>query len=414
MQILFIFLAICSSSYFLLASRKFDYFSLAHFSAIIYFLPGFFGNALYYSNGIWTETVMQIEAYWIMIFVMLSIWLSAIIAEFSPQLIRLKFVIPAEDSVVSILMFVTLASFIAQLAVAGRVVLMPEKEVVMESLGRWHILFYSAATLGLPIAFLKRRYALAWIFLAFLGFDLFLGFRSALAISVIATLVLMLYSGGRQRLLFASWKVILIFSIFGAFMFGYKMVAYAVKAGLWDAVWGYFGEENAFLFILTRSEPFLVQQTLNEVVAHNFKTGFDHIATALYQFLLLAPELGAENITFNEKFQPVLFPEVSYGLAANIWAQMWSAGGWPLLVMFTLIFNLVLAIGNSTLNARSLLVRAGFAPIFCYWAFYIHRNELTYALALEKRHLLLLGAAIVIAAVAKSASKRTSMDAHQA
>jgi hypothetical protein len=190
------------------------------------------------------------------------------------------------------------------------------------------------------------------------------------------------------------------------------MVAYAVKAGLWGVVWEYFGDENAFLFMLTRSEPFLVQQTLNEVVANNFKTGAEHITSGLYQFLLLAPELGAENVTFNEIFQPALFPEVGYGLAANIWAQMWSAGGWPLLVVFTLIFNLIIAIGNSTLMARSLVVRAGFAPIFCYWAFYIHRNELTYQLALEKRHLLLLGVAIVIAAILRAAARRPMPTTH--
>ncbi len=151
--------------------------------------------------------------------------------------------------------------------------------------------------------------------------------------------------------------------------------------------------------MFTHSEPFVVQQTLNQVVINHFETNADHLFSALNQFLVFGSELGAEDITFNGIYQPALFADVGYGMAANIWAQMWSAGGWPFLIFFTLVFNMVLAVGNATLYARNIILRAALAPFFCYWAFYIHRNELGYMLNLEKRLFLVLFFVIVIASI---------------
>jgi len=404
MQALFTAVAGFGGLYFLVKNRQFDYFALAYFSALVYFLPGFFGSTSYHIGGVWSDTLIHPEAYWIMIFVLLSIWLSAWITSYTPKALEVKIALPTESGVSVLLLISTVIGFVALLATSGSVVFQPEKEVVMESLGRWHILFYTAATIGLPVAFHKRQYFLAGLFLAFLGFDLFLGFRSALAISIISVVVIMLCKKGRQRLIFFNWKIILALLVFGVFMFGYKMFAFAVKAGLWDVVWSQLEDANTYLFIITHSEPFAVQQTLNEVITNRFYTTADHIYSSLYQMLLFAPELGANNITFNSLFQPALFPDVEYGLAANIWAQMWSAGGWPLVAFFALIFNIVLAIGNATLRARSIVLKAGLAPVFCYWAFYIHRNELGYALNLEKRLLLMLFFVIVISSVIKIAT----------
>lgn len=406
MQVLFTAVAAFGGLYFLIKNRQFDYFALAYFSALIYFLPGFFGSTSYHIGGAWSDTLIHPEAYWVMIFVLLSILLSAWVASYVPKVLEVKIALPTESGVSILLLLLTIVGFVGLLATSGSAVLQPEKETVMESLGRWHILFYTAVTIGLPVAFHKRQYFLAGLFLAFLGIDLFLGFRSALAISIISVVMILLYEKGKQRLIFFNWKIMLALLVFGAFMFGYKMIAFSVKAGLWDVVWSQLQDSNTYLFMLTHSEPFATQQTLNEVITYRFHTTADHIYSSLYQLLLFAPELGAKNITFNSLFQPALFPDVEYGLAANIWAQMWSAGGWPLVMFFALVFNTVLAIGNATLHARSMVLKAGLAPVFCYWAFYIHRNELGYALNLEKRHLLLLLFVIVMASVIKMATSR--------
>lgn len=405
MRDLFTVVASFGGLYFLVTNRQFDYFSLAFFSALVYFLPGFFGSTSYHIAGVWSDTLIHPEAYLIMVFVLLSIWLFAFVTSYLPKVLKVKIALPTESGVSMLLLISTAVGFAALLASSGGILLQPEKAMVMESLGRWHILFYTAATIGLPVAFHRREYLLVGLFLAFLGFDLFVGFRSALAISIISASLVLLYSKGKQRLLFSNWKIVILLLAFGVFIFGYKMFAFAVKAGLWDVVWSQLQESDTYLFVITHSEPFVVQQTLNEVITNRFHTNADHIYSSLYQILLFSPELGVEKITFNSLFQPALFSDVEYGLAANIWAQMWSAGGWPLVIFFTLIFNVVLAIGNITLHARSMVLKAGLAPAFCYWAFYIHRNDLGYALNLEKRHLLLLLFVIVIASVIKLATR---------
>jgi hypothetical protein len=75
---------------------------------------------------------------------------------------------------------------------------------------------------------------------------------------------------------------------------------------------------------------------------------------------------------------------------------MWSAGGWPLLLVFIVVFNIVLLAGNAALRMRSSFLRPALVPIFVYWAFYIHRNDLNYIVNLEKRVLLVaLGTAVL-------------------
>lgn len=406
MQVLFTVLAISGGLFFLFKRRTFDYFALAFFSALIYFMPGFVGTAANYVDGVWSSDPLHPEVMWIMIFVLCSIWLSALVAAQSPRIWKFQGTLAGESNILSIMVFVSLLAFAGLVASSGASLLNPDKGEVLETLNRWHIVYYVSITLGMPLAFHSRRYRLAALFLVLLLVNLYLGFRSPLAISLIATAVVYLHADGRKRLITSNWKLLMMMLLFGLFMFSFKMIWATARAGLWDQVWNYLQNENVLYFALFQSEPFLVQQTLNQVVVNRFETGFDHVLTSLYQFTLFAPELGAENVTFNGIFQPALFPEVSYGLAANIWAQMWSAGGWPMLVVFTVFFNLILGLGNLTLQARSLVLRAGLAPMFCYWAFYIHRNELSFAFALEKRLLLLLFSVAVIAAVVKSATRQ--------
>jgi hypothetical protein len=404
-QALFIAVAVLGTLLFMLTRRRFDYFSLAYFSSLIYFMPGFVGSTSYSISGRWEESPLHPEAFAIMIFVMLSIVMAERLAHFSPGLVNWRIRIRGLSLLGPILSLAAVAGLTGLLLTSGRTVFETDKALVLDSLGRWHILYYCAATLGLAMAYELRQRMLFVLFLAMLGFDLFIGFRSALAVALLSVLILLLSAQKEQRLSAMNWRIALGILMFGILMFGYAHLAFAVKSRMWDLAWNTLADPDAFLFFFIRSEPFIVQQTLNEVVTNRFHTNFDHIASALYQFMLFAPELGANTVSFNSVFQPALFPEVDYGLASNIWAQMWSAGGWPLLIVFSMLFNIVLAIGNTFLRSPSPILRAGLAPVFCYWAFYIHRNDLGYILNLEKRHVLLLLGAIAVASLVRAATR---------
>jgi hypothetical protein len=151
------------------------------------------------------------------------------------------------------------------------------------------------------------------------------------------------------------------------------------------------------------SEPFATQMILNEVLRSGFQTDAHYILESIVaQFTLFSGEFGLDVVSFNELFQPQLFSEVEYGLAANIWAQMLAAGGWPLFFGFLAVFVASLRLGSQCLAANGLVMRAAVALGGAYWAFYIHRNDLGYVLSLLKRVALVwLGVSVLSAAWAR-------------
>ncbi|HUE85833.1 MAG TPA: hypothetical protein VMO26_07110, partial [Vicinamibacterales bacterium] len=140
-----------------------------------------------------------------------------------------------------------------------------------------------------------------------------------------------------------------------------------------------------YIFMFAHSEPFTTQANLNEVIRTNFLVGMSHFESVVNQFVVFASDMGGEVVSFNDRFQPVLFPGVRGGMANNIWAEMWSGGGWPLLCAFIVFYAIVLGFGSYLLRSPDVVVRGIVAPIFTYWAFYIHRNDIQSQISLTKQ-----------------------------
>jgi hypothetical protein len=400
-QILFFAIAFLCGIYFTLVKRKFDYFSVAYFSSCIYFLPGFYGYTSYHIDGSWVVNSLNAHAYLIMTAVLFSIFSFAVVGRRVKNVIRINLQVPNVNLLVLFLFILSFIGLILLLITADDAIYSPDKNVVADNLGRWHILFYTAAVIGLPLAFLTKNIILSLLFVFLLIFDLYLGFRSAIAIGFLSVVVLHLVSKSSSRLLLNQFLPLLLVIPIAIFFFLYKTVAFSVRLGNWDVVIEALKNSETYEYMITRSEPFATQQILNSVISENFKVGLDNVLSAFGQLILFGPELGLSWISFNELFQPTLFPSVDYGLASNIWAQMWSAGGWSLLLIFLLFFNLVLIVGNSTLYSSSIFIKAGFSPIFLYWSFYIHRNDISYIVNIEKRIIIILFLCIGLAYLLK-------------
>jgi hypothetical protein len=410
MQATFIGVAAIGACYFTFAKRRFDYFALAYFSALIYFLPGFFGATSFHVEGIWNDSPIHPEAYAVMMLVLVSIMGFAFIADrllWRSSINRgWRVALAGENIAIWFIALLALIGLLGVVLTAGNKLLSPDKVEMMEVLGRWHVLYYIASAVGFAIAVHQARHVLAICFLTFLLLDLYLGFRSPLAIGLFSAVILLLNSKDRPtNRLVAHWRLGLAVLLLGCMLFAYKHVIAAVKAGLWDLVVERLTTPEAYALFITQSEPFATQHILNEVITRGFRTPPDHLVTALYQLLIFAPELGASARLFNDYFQPTLFPEVDYGLASNIWAQMWSAGGWPLLLIFVTIFNAGLLAGNASLSLRNSFLRPALTPMFVYWAFYIHRNDLSYLINLEKRILIVTFVAAMLAALLSLAAR---------
>lgn len=384
MQVVFVLVSVFGAIYFSLRARV-DYFSLAYFSAIIYFLPGFFGRASYHIGGEWRELDIIPEVYAIMTVVVFSVILASFLIGRRNGVAPAKFSYSRVSKFLLIVSLLSLFGLSATFIEAGAAIFHPDKNVVMEAIGRWHILYSYSAVIGLPVAYLAKHRFFFVFFFCLLVFNVYIGFRSSLAIAVLSVFLLYFSSFPEKRPLLARWRMVFLVVLFGVFLFSIKHVLWAVKAGDMTAVLSAIGQPDFYWRAITKSEPFIIQSTLNEVVLRGFRTEFDHVSAVVYQLLFFSDKLGLTASSFNDYFQGALFPGVDYGMASNIWAQMWSAGGWPLLIFFVLFFNMVIAAFNRTLVCGNVFVRAGFAPMASYWAFYIHRNDLAYMVNIEKR-----------------------------
>jgi hypothetical protein len=402
MQVLFIVVAIVGTLFFIKRKAGFDYFTLAFFSCLIYFMPGFVGYVGI--TGLVSVSAIVPEAYGIMVFVMASIILFAWGTGFVRKKKLPRTILVEDPLFIKALFFLALFGLIMTIVTSGSALFSPNKHFVMANLDRWHTLFYSAATVGLPAAFMAKKYAYLAGFFALLLFDLYVGFRSSFAIAVISVLVVYFSAHGWRDLKKLKPKIVLPAVLAVVVLFGYKQIYIFIKYGYWSLIWNRVTDPHFFTAIFMRSEPFATQAILNSVVKSNFHVGFSYIYDVIYGFVPFAPALGANVASWHDVMQPALFPARIGGMAANIWAEMWSIGGWPLLIIFVLIFNLVLLLGNRTLRSDNYVIKAGLAPAFCYWAFYIHRNEVLYMAQLEKRMLVMFAVGVLFTVLVRAAT----------
>jgi hypothetical protein len=139
---------------------------------------------------------------------------------------------------------------------------------------------------------------------------------------------------------------------------------------------------------IIQSEPFATQSILNEIVIRHYSVGVDHLAGVGYSVIPFATDFGAPITSFNELFQPALFPQIQgWAIANNIWGEMLSSAGWPLLCAFILLFVGLAAWGGQLLSGPNPEICASVAMLFSTWAFYVHRNDLAFQVTLERRTL---------------------------
>ncbi len=401
MQGTFIVVAVSGCAYFLLCLRQFDFFSVAFFSACVYFLPGFFGYTVA-PVGVDMAAPVDLEdqTYLVMVGVLIVVWAGALLFDHVGGSHAAGWDLNGSAEAAWCATLLAVIGYALIWVTAGEALLSDDKIAMMESLNRWHVLGATAAPLGAVLAFASSRWPLLSVCMALLLFDMYIGFRVSFGIALIAMFTLHLSRYGRQRLAVQNWQIGCLGVTFVLLLFLYKQVYVAVKLGLWDVILDRLTDTELYATAILMSEPFNTQAILNEVIAQDFRVGMEHFQDLLLQFLLFSPELGGTPRSFNEFFQGTLFPsDLEYGMANNIWAEMVSSGGWLLLGLFLGAFVLMLMLGSHWIRSRDTTVAAGAAVIFSYWAFYIHRNDLLYQVNLEKRTILVWMACLVLSRV---------------
>lgn len=402
MQGLLIIVVALGCAYYLGTRRRLDAFTVAFFSAVIYFLPGLVGYTLSPVSPrtpVKVPVELETEAVAIMLAATTALLLggmawSALERRLAGPLWRL------EDARLAPLLALLLGMLGVALTVveSGPAAFAADKRVVVEAVGRGHLLWQVGGALAVVLGFAQRQrvvHVLGWLLLA--G-DMVIGFRYAFAGALVAVALLWLGAGQPRRLgsiRLRHWVAVLLG---GLFIISFQNLKEPLRAGDWAEIGARLSNPLWYGAGILTSEPFTTQTVMNEIVRHDFRTGADHLLGASSHLVLFSSDLGGEPVRFNELYQPALFPLVDHGLANNIWAQMWSAGDWPLLVAWCLVFVTGLAALSWLLRVPDPLVRGWAALATAYFAFYAHRNELLGIVGMQKQ-VLLVWAGCVVAAI---------------
>lgn len=383
MQAAFLTIAAAGALYFLTSHRRFDVFSLAFVSAGVYFLPGFFGSV----RDPASESPVPIESgtYLVMTSVLAAIALGGWWFGHEEHVPAGE--VPLTDRQCTfIALFVALLSLAIALYTDGSIYFSSDKQDVLGGMSRWFRLFCQVSALAAVLAFAQRQ----WLCLVCAGglllFDVYVGFRVTSAITLLAIFLVHFHRQGPRRFLRDNRAAAVVAASAAAFFFVYKAIYKIIKQGEFAIVHERLSDPQFYLGTVFDSEPFVTQCILNEVVRSGFETDGEYILTGLAtQLMFFGNEFGIEVTSFNDLFQPVLFGDVQFGLAGNVWAEMLAAGDWPLLGCFLLAFVLTLRLLSRWLHAPHAATRACVALSAANMAFYIHRTDVAYQLTLQKR-----------------------------
>lgn len=390
---------------FLLRRRRFDVFSVAFFSAQVYFLPAYFGFVLRPMGAYGALPAPLLDAsYHVMIAVVAAIVAGALFHDrYAPER-RPSFRMAGAEHVAWIATVLAVAGFVLTVHQAGGRLLAVEKHTVMESLGRGHLLWTYGASIGAVIAFARGSWGLFVASTALLVADLLIGFRFSFALTMIAVLTLVLADDAPGRLL-RRWRMALVVLALGLFVMVYHHLKVPIKTGQLGTAIVQMTSPAYYAAVIATSEPFVTQAILNETLARDFRVGPEHLRGVVDQLVLFSPELGSDHVTFGDRFGARFFPERWGGMGSNVWAHAWSVGGWGFLIVFLGLWIALLSWGSTFLRARDPVIRGGAALLWSYGAFYIHRNGIVVQLGIEKRALLILVACWLASYVIHAATR---------
>ncbi len=400
MRYLFYILCVVGTGYYLIQKRSFDFFTLAFVSAMIYFSPGFSGLVL---NPYDTDQTMPLYdlCYTVYCLVLASNIAGAYCYDHYIEIYNWG---RREKPTSS---YYCLVAFVIALVGIGMSLLKHgdwywhRNEISKGDLqamlnaeaDRWSVCWEMGALLLAITAFIERKLwysCLAW---GLLGLDLWLGGnRSTAVFALIAMFCVRLGNTPRQlgRYFFSRkyyWKILLMTCV-GFLFFVSKLLLPLLQANRMDLFEEIYPSWNDILFhTFVTGEPAGIQANLSETLRQNISTDVYHPIDVAAQLSIGGDWLGMDSKS-NYLDQQDLFPDLPYGIAYNIWGDVWASVGWAGLVGFVWLYHLVIALGCVLLRCTQGFGLGVTAVFFSIWAFYIHRNNLLFQLYLQKRVLL--------------------------
>jgi hypothetical protein len=456
--IIFLASVILTAGYFVLTRRRFDFLTIAYVGAIFYFSPLFLGWVLQ-SDASLSETI-QPPVYLIATFYIMALAGAGVLSsEFEGD--TRAAARPGRRLSRWYLIF-ALAGLAGSIISTRGAIVNINKLLVLGQVGYSYVLFEIAASLACISAVIeRRRWELAGgIFLLFI--DLLIGFRVYVTLVALSTTLILLMRDGRLYLYkkapsYGSAAMILLVAMLSANairptifdQFANIQLPSATRVGeaekprqreaekprqsetdknaqpraapvqvpaavprrtpmpeLTISNWKSIGSR----LIGQSGEPFIVQATLVAVVQTGLSCSPSNIFKSI--FLLVPPGMARFAPTnpfpptFYDEYQPILYPNITFGTGGNIWAEMLCRFGYVGVAIFGAILILVLIGLNRLLLKSSPALTAPVALGGCIVAFYINRNDLHFTLQMLKWVALVFLAAYLFSLAFEEITKR--------
>jgi hypothetical protein len=425
--VMFLVSVILTAGYFVLTRRRFDFLTIAYIGAIFYFSPLFFGWVMQSDPGL-TETI-QPTVYLIATVYIVALAGAGILSR------KLELAAPASAGpgrplarwYLILALFGLVGSFIST---HGAIVNI-NKLVVLTQVGYLYVLFEVAAALACISAVIEgRRWELA-ASIVLLFIDLLIGFRVFVILVALSVALILLTRDGRLYLYkkaptYGSVAVILLVVMLSANAIRptvYDQVAKiqikSVPVAEAEKIQPSETDKSSqsppapgkapvatptrvpmpsltisnWKSIISRlvqqsGEPFIVEATLVAIVQTGLSCSPSNIFKSV--FLLVPPGMARFAPTnpfpptFFDEYQPILYPDVTYGTAGNIWAEMLCRFGYVGMVIFGVLLILVLIGLNRLVLKSSPTLASPLALGGVIVAFYINRNDLHFTLQMLK------------------------------
>ena len=408
MQTIVEVLIACLFAYALFGKRKADSLTILLLSTAFYFLPAAFGFSIYPLNGNgFTFKPIDDDTYRVMIYVSVVVLGGVMLNDIFPAKASLRdFELPEFPFMVEISTALGIAGLVLTLASAGPSVFSAEKSEVLLELNAFFKLWSLGSGMGMVLAYAHRRRSLLIVNSLSVLLTLGLGFRYLAVNTLLALFVMYWHERKPVRLALRYKGSVSILLVFGAAMLFFKDLSGRVKSDGLSAILSLL-DPASLLASIIHAEPFTTTCVLNEVVTRNFQVNGGYLFANVFQIVPSSQSAGSTFSGFD--FQSALFPQVRFGMGSSYWAEAWAISGVLGLLIFAFILIAFLRFLSATLEAKDPFVRALAAYMGAYLAFYVHRNQLSYLITIEKNLLFFfLGLALMSRILGVLARRSTS------
>ena len=412
MQIITIILFIILLMYVVLKKRKFDFFSIATLSFVLYYFPVFIGHLRNIDTGnsvnISNKTYLCIIVFGSILLFFMLFFDKYYIKRFNRNSIKIvnTNIINSKNELSNlcifilsifglVLMFITIVNYGMFINNFNKVKLLMNANKVteyMKYIGLF-VFVYSFIFKGKFIN-LCRINSLIIILYTFL-----LGHRSFIVIGIIA--IFMHFVGTKESVRLIDIikrnrkKFVLIILCLLFFLF-VKNIFAAFLSGNYELVLTRLSDKNYYVDTLLESESNIIMNNLNNIVTYGFKYDFFDFILGI---LSLIPLIGGKllnmvnytsfetkmNYAFNSHFNEGI------GIGSNYIGEAYSIGNIFFLIfitIFTLLFiKFLISKRNDTYNP---FIYVFISIVLTYFTFYIHRNSLVFLLTTARAYLYIL------------------------